>query len=409
MSNLLLSKPSLGIEAIDLPAIEQNRGYIRPLEIPVITDDALYELASGDTQSAVTWDNLIDFGYGLEQTEWTLAHWYNRFGHVYRRGGGNPIEEPGAFVEAFLVSQREIPTVVEYAEILRDRGLLSPEEARQAQMVSVLEDLDFTDRFDAVEAMSEDDRWRYDLTRYKIEYLINLQPDSLPDDADARKLAETYALKRMAAAKDWRNPKPAEQANQLLLEALGLSAEEIKKFLNNPKGAQIDDPARYRAHGVDAKLSQLMAEGAGGPVLQPWQNPTNLMQKALSGNLNTLLAIRKFFGIGNMYELLIYQARVDHLYQRADSPHSVALAAFSNARAHGDQALAKAIAARSEQANEKAPDSVFQESIFSPEESARFETLSAFAVHEPALKGLVIFGTDEIRGRYIDWVKSQTA
>jgi hypothetical protein len=368
---------------------------VKPEPIPGITDEKIYAQASGDIPGPITWDNMVaDYGFGIPADDLSLAQLRERFDYWYyatypNKDGDDGICEPERFVEAIWEKKRQIPNLAEYADFLHSQDLLNPDEAERARLVMRIEALPEGDRYKRIDSMDEDERYYFDSIYAKLHYFINFHPDIAVANEELRRLAEKYTAKSLKAKEDH---KYADAAWVMLMEARGLNEEEIKRTLTNRNLASRDSNSeRHRMLGADPELAEKMAANAGGSILRPWQNPTALMDRALSGSLTTQLAVRKFLGIDNTYSLLTYQARLDRRFQGSPEAYR-----FAGSGLVGDYS------------NE--PKSMFEEEIFSPEESSHFKALASLAVCEPTLKNYTMhLVRDEMMYRYLNWIELDQA
>lgn len=413
MYAVLNARPDFGIAEFEVPAVERFAGVVTPTPIPVFTDEEILFAA----EQYNDWDRLERYEYGTEGSI-SLRGLTTRFTDKYMVGkrSDEAMGIPGAFIEAIWESQRQIPTVGEYAAVLGEQGLLNPDEVAVASKVSQVERgvghtilsarFEDDERDAAFAGMDEDARWLFDRVHSKLAYFVNLTPDAIIDGDNGRdvgRLAADYASKRTRGAND---DKRFFQARDMLLEARGLSRDEIKA-VHASQGR--DRILRYRALGMPIGMAEQMVERPQASFMRPLSDVDNNVEKALDSNLNTQLAVRKFFGTESLYELLGYQARADRLIRAQVSENKAAVRSFTAALARGDEAEIERMRTLRQPEDEKGPETVFELALYSPEERDRFEALGAFAVHEPALKGVVAhFVSGAMMKHYRGWFDSQT-
>jgi len=392
--------PIMAADEFQPSQLELFAKFVEPTAIPVIGDDEIMHQA----ETTGDWDGLERYEYATEASI-SMTGLVRRFEEVYFRN--RPSDErmgaPGRFIEAIWESRRQIPSIGEYASFLGTRGLLNTEEVRTAAIVAELE---YTPnvRFDGIRiddakrdrvlgTMNEDERYTFDRTHRKLEYFANLAPGRLDDasaDAATAKLADKYASKALQGNTD---EKARLAAYELLLEARGVSAEDIKLM----KSAQTRDRAfEYRLLGIDAPFAQHMADNPDKGLFRDAQHVSRNIANMLRGNLSTQLAARHFMGVPALYELLGYQARADVVFEREQNMGKMQMAVYNAALARGDEVEIERMQQQAEDANADAdgPDSVFELPIYDQSERERFEALAAFAIHEPALRPAIAYLTN---------------
>jgi hypothetical protein len=367
---------------------------VQPDLVPMISDEAL------DARAQVNqdWDIYSQFQYGEDPANYTLQTKYDRFAQVYE---GERVDLPVAFTEALLDSERQIPTLHEYAKSLEGKGWLRPEEADAAKEVTRLDSMDIVKRAKTEDLMDEDSRWLYDTTKYKLEYFINLEPGALAEHENPKRLAEKYAehsltvvsevskrLDMNGAGRTKHQPEDEARALKhkwsLLLQARGLSSAEIKAGTN-----------KYRELGVDAELATHILDHPQGSMFRPVQSVDHNLLEALSGRrgLTTELAVRKFFGIRNMYDLLTYQADLDRSQHGRNGSSQVATAMISLSQENGFRILQ--------------PSGNGETTVVQPSEE-QLQLLNIVAAREPALRSqLGYIGRNMALEYYVDKIRAQ--
>lgn len=374
-------------EPIELAA---QSTFVNADPIPGYTDDELMH----DAEKSGQWDRLAYYGYATAEMI-TMSALRHRFED--QRLVGRPSDERmfvvEKFVEAIWDSKREIPTVSEYASELHKAGLLNTEEASLAGNVQHAKDLD------------EDEAWSRARLRNKLEFYLNAQPAAV-EGQDIKQLADEYAFK-LSKAKE--NPRHADAARKMLLEARGLSSDEIEEAMQSRgRSAYIE----WRSAGVPAALAQQMAENPRDTLFGS-VSVDGTMRRVLHGDLDTQLAVRKYLGVENFYAFLEYQARADAVARSERLSGQIAASAFSNALARGDDQtvrIMQEMAAKRNAQQDQGPNSVFELPIYSAEERSHFESMAIRVAHEPVLrKHLAYFTENALQGEYQSWIARSEA
>lgn len=359
--------------------------FVNADPIPGYTDEELMH----DAEKTGEWDRLEYYGYATEET---IAMSALRHRFEDRRLVGKPSDERifivEKFVEAIWDSKREIPTVGEYAAQLHAAGLLSTEEVARAGDVHHKEGLD------------EDEAWSRARLRNKLEFYIDAQPEAV-EGQDVKLLADEYAFK-LSKAQD--NPKQAAAARKMLLEARGLSAEEVEDAMN-PRGRS--EYIKWRSAGVPAALAQQMAENPRDTLFGS-VSVDSTMRRVLQGDLSAQLAVRNYLGLENFYAFMEYQARADAIARSERLSGQIAASAFSSALARGDDQtvrIMQEMAAKRNAQQDQGPNNVFELPIYSPEERSHFESVAIRVAHEPVLRRhLAYFTESALQGVYQSWI-----
>lgn len=376
MYNLLGESP---FQATPIELVAEA-AHVEPTAIPVYTDEELLKRA----EEMNDWDSLERYGYGTEETI-TMRALRRRFCDKYLQGKdcGEAMFVVDKFVAAMWDAKRSIPTVSEYAANLGDKGLLNAEDLTRAKALDS-------------RSANEDEAWERKRLVSKMYFYANADP-AATEGRDLKKLASEYVFKQGSNAT---------AAKKMLLEVRGLSEDEIREA-QSP--ALTSKYLEWRALGVPTELAQHMAENPCDALTGNYADTVDgTMRGALCSGLETQIAVRQYFGMGNFYAFLEYQSRANHVARIDSINNAIAAAAFNGALARGDESTIQSMqqgAEKRSQVEADEPKNVFELPIYSPEEKEHFEALAIRAAHEPVLrKHMAYFTENAIQSAYLQWI-----